>query len=659
MEMNNLELFNKLFPNSKYREVNPYYGGEDHSAYQRSKAPMNTKVLSFDEIKNTPNRIGWIIPSEYIAVDLDNKVEAAKLYNILTYYKIKCVWMIGKHGGHFIFKNPKQFGTGAKIATSIGLTIDTRSQEKGYIILPHNDPDRRWGNMISEIADLPFFVRPLKHLRLSCDFIDMTESCRNTELFKHFLNLKDYCDELSLDEKVESIKIINKLILKEPLDDSELSSTVLRDDLVNREPQTREESSSSPSKRNLKLEKIASTFCEDNRVISVHEDIYKYNGKYYERCIDAEVERNLHELYDKSLISSDRKEIINFIKLKTYTRPNDINTKWNEIVLKNGILNLSDLTLRDHTPTELNTIYIDVDWKKEPTYSPIIDSFFNQISGGDDHKKQLLYEIIGYCLLQKPIFSKMFILYGGGGTGKSTFLNLIQRLIYDEYITTLTLHDLEKDFMPAELFGKLVNLGDDIDAKILKDTGMLKSLISGENVTARKMYQSPFQFRNFSKLIFTCNRLPIINDRTSGIYRRICLIEVDNKIKTFDPFFIMKIEQSDLEYLLNKSVNALRVALKNNALSETDEMYKKLQTFMTEQSTVLQFLSDYSLGEDNLHLAPIQDIYDLYANYCDKNRYKPLNRLNFCTELCSSKNMEVVKTTKGGKDPCRRFRKTI
>jgi hypothetical protein len=50
--------------------------------------------------------------------------------------------MGSKHGGHFIFKNDKNYGQGTKLATAIGLTIDTRSQEKGYIILPYNDPDR-------------------------------------------------------------------------------------------------------------------------------------------------------------------------------------------------------------------------------------------------------------------------------------------------------------------------------------------------------------------------------------------------------------------------------------------------------------------------------------------------------------------------------------
>ena len=44
MEM--LNKFNSCFPDSKYREISPYYSGDDHAKYQNSKSPINTKILS-------------------------------------------------------------------------------------------------------------------------------------------------------------------------------------------------------------------------------------------------------------------------------------------------------------------------------------------------------------------------------------------------------------------------------------------------------------------------------------------------------------------------------------------------------------------------------------------------------------------------------------
>lgn len=652
MEM--LNKFNSCFPDSKYREISPYYSGDDHAKYQNSKSPINTKILTFDEIKSTSNRIGWIIPNNYIAIDLDDKVEAAKLYNILIFYKVNFVWMVSKHGGHFIFKNNGNYSQNVKLLTSIGLTIDIRSKEKGYIILPHNDPDRQWGTLSEKIDDLPFYLRPIKKLKMSCDLVDLAEGNRNTELLKHFLNLKDYADELSLEEKINSVKIINKFIFKEPLDEKELMNTVLRDEMINRPSLS--DNPFKPTKRSVMLESVASKFCTNNKCICVNDSLYIYNGKYYELKTDSDIHRIIHEEYDCSLIDSDRVEILKFIKLKCYTKPEQINKNWNEIVVKNGILNLSNCKLYNHTSENYNTIYIDYNWNESVEYSPVIDSYMNQISGNDEYKKTFFYEMIGYCLLQKPVFAKMFILYGAGGTGKSTFLNLIKKLIGTKYCSYLSLSDLEKDFMPSELFGKLVNLGDDIDAKVLTDTGMLKSLISGETVNVRKIYKEPFSFNNFAKLIFTCNKLPIINDRTSGMYRRMCIIEISRKIEKFDPFFIFKITDSDMEYLLYKSIQALLNALENNKLSEDETMIKELERFKIEQSSVLSFIEDTAMDTSNLNLAPTQTVYEIYRDYCERNGYKALNRLNFCNEVCDNLHLVVTNTTKNGEKQCRRFK---
>ena len=67
-------------------------------------------------------------------------------------------YMKGMKGGHFIFKNDRDVGNGAKYMTSLGITIDTRAKEKGYIILPHNDPVRQWGTITNEVDPIPFLL---------------------------------------------------------------------------------------------------------------------------------------------------------------------------------------------------------------------------------------------------------------------------------------------------------------------------------------------------------------------------------------------------------------------------------------------------------------------------------------------------------------------
>ena len=648
-----LALFNQQFPNSSYREVHPQSTTGSIKDYQDSKAPLNNNIVSFDAIKNTPNRIGWIVPKEYIVVDVDDRKDASIIYEILKSTETKFSYMTGKHGGHFIFRNQRGVGQGVKLLTGLSIRIDTRSMEKGYIILPYNDTDRKWGDISSDVSELPYFLVPLRdaHLSKTKDFVLMEEGSRNTELLKHFLNLKDYGNELTLDEKVNCIKLINRFVLSKPLTDKELSQTVLRDAMINKPSKLSEKK----NKGDI-LEEIASRILEDKNIICCTDVLYMYNGKYYEMMDEKELERMIHEEYGKGFEEKDRKEIIKFVKLKTWVNTSEVNKNWNEIVCKNGVLNISTMTLYPHTPLKYNTIYIDYDFKNPAVYSSIIDNFLNTISNRDELKKKLLIEMIGYCLIQRNVFSKFFICYGEGCTGKSTYLTMIKQLIGENNTTFLGLNDLEKEFMPAELFGKLVNIGDDINFKGLTDTSILKKLVSGEKVLARHIYGSPFSFNNFAKLIFTTNRLPTVSDRTSGFYRRLVIVDIDTKIENPDPFFLDKLTEADYEYLFYIAVVAIRDAIARNSLTTYAGSEKNLNKFKIDQSSTLSFLDYCSYDKAKLTGKSCRQIYEEYKVFCDDAGYKALNRRHFQEEVCDEYNLRIVNTTIPGESQQWRFR---
>ena len=76
--------------------------------------------------------------------------------------------------------------------------------------------------------------------------------------------------------------------------------------------------------------------------------------------------------------------------------------------------------------------------------------------------RALLCEAVGYCFYRRNELRKAFILTGEKQNGKSTYLSLITSLLGRENVTSLDLGELGQRFKPAELFGKLANVGDDI-----------------------------------------------------------------------------------------------------------------------------------------------------------------------------------------------------
>ncbi|MBN3585959.1 hypothetical protein JYB64_26560, partial [Algoriphagus aestuarii] len=88
----------------------------------------------------------------------------------------------------------------------------------------------------------------------------------------------------------------------------------------------------------------------------------------------------------------------------------------------------------------------------------------------------------------------------------------------DNY-SSLALEELGHRFKTAELFGKLANIGDDIDSEYIHSNAVFKKLVTGETVNVERKGRDPFEFNNYAKLIFSANEMPRINDRTDGLMR--------------------------------------------------------------------------------------------------------------------------------------------
>jgi putative DNA primase/helicase len=320
------------------------------------------------------------------------------------------------------------------------------------------------------------------------------------------------------------------------------------------------------------------------------------------------------------------------------------------------------MELQPHSEANKDTIYLDWNYNPKPQYSFLIDTFMNEVSGLDLGKKQLLYEMIGYSLLKKPVLSKAFVCYGDGCTGKSTFLKLIDILVQDRNTASLSLADLNKEFYAAGLYGKLVNNGDDIDFKGLASTSMFKKLVTGEKTVFNRKYKEPITFANFATLIFTTNKLPSFGDRTDGLYRRLILVEMNHKIEKPNPLFLQMITEADIEYLLMKATEAIHKALKNNAFTLTQSVQDSLDKFKLDQSTIRQFMLDGGLCADDLDGYPLRDLHKEYVEYCRECGFEFLDRKDFKDEVCYIYKVTVRQrkgTSKGDETQRWRFVKNV
>lgn len=119
---------------------------------------------------------------------------------------------------------------------------------------------------------------------------------------------------------------------------------------------------------------------------------------------------------------------------------------------------------------------------------------------------------------------KFIVLYGDAGTGKSTVLNIIQRL-FEGYYVTFDAKSLvgSSNVFATEVFkdNPLVAIQHDGDLSRIEDNSKLNSIVSHEEMTVNEKYKSEFTMRINAFLFMATNRPVKITDSKSGIIRRL------------------------------------------------------------------------------------------------------------------------------------------
>ena len=119
---------------------------------------------------------------------------------------------------------------------------------------------------------------------------------------------------------------------------------------------------------------------------------------------------------------------------------------------------------------------------------------------------------------------KFLVLYGPAGTGKSTVLNVIQRM-FDGYSTTFEAKALgmSSGAFATEVFknNPLVAIQHDGDLSRIEDNTRLNSIISHEEMTMNEKYKPSYTSRVNAFLFMGTNQPVKISDAKSGIIRRL------------------------------------------------------------------------------------------------------------------------------------------
>ncbi len=357
------------------------------------------------------------------------------------------------------------------------------------------------------------------------------------------------------------------------------------------------------------------------------------------RCID--VVRGIH---DEAVNTAEDKE--KFKSLKKFAVKSEAASKINAIPtiaqtmlsatldvfdqhpmlinFRNGTLDLKTNEFREHRRGDYITQATAVDYDAAAT-SDVWEKFVRQILPTDE-LHDYVQDAIGYSLTGSVREQCMFICFGTGSNGKSTFTDTIINAFgdYGKAVPSKLMASGASEQHPTlltELQWRRFASAQETKENGRLDESMIKQLSGGDIITAHKMRKDYYDFAPTHKLWLSTNHKPTIRGTDHGIWRRMRMIpftvSIPDELK--DRELANKLKQ-DYQAVLNWSViGAMRWAVRG--LISPSVVQQATDEYQAEQDTIGQWIED-CVVENKASRISKKVVYDSYCGWCDENGYK-------------------------------------
>jgi putative DNA primase/helicase len=330
------------------------------------------------------------------------------------------------------------------------------------------------------------------------------------------------------------------------------------------------------------------------------------------------------------------------------------------LAVRNGVIDFREGQLLPFSPDYRLASGAPVDYVPGAE-CPLFSQFLLDRMGGDTELVAYLWRLIGYTLTGFVNHDALFICYGSGHNGKTTFFMVIEALLGKALSMSMDISMLvggtdesgnSVDYKKATMEGKRLVLTAEANESKQLNEAMVKQLIGGESIAARRLYEMPYSFDPTHKIWLSTNHKPTISGTDRGIWRRIHLIPWVHAI----PESVQRERQevvdsycTELPGILNRALEGYGDFLKRGkkldppaAVIEATDEYRK------EEDALGNFLEE-TVTADLASSIRMQTLLEKYLEYCKLTKTRPVATLSKkLAEKLRAKGLPVEKYGQGG-----------
>lgn len=576
-------------------------------------------------------QIGWWVKPGYVIVDIDEGKEQA--LEIIKKLKLKTLICKTPKGLHLYFKSNQDFPQKVGMILPFGLKCDFRCANKGYVLLPFGEPDRKF-NKSKQIAPLPNLWTPLINRRES--LLGLREGDgRNSTLFAHLMAFKN---RGASDDEIKTVaEMINIHIFGEPMKTKELQGILdnvdkYEADKSQENPYVIFSDKGRPSQINSRA--ICDYFVNRGDMFVLGSESYMYRDGVYSEA-SSFVRNTIKEMivYDnlinQSKIMETYRLIVDDTRIQRNTR--ELNACKNFINFKNGCWDIDGQKLVPHDSKYLQTIQIP---HSVGEYIPFTQTrladFFRKTKLPKEDVKMLL-KYMAYCLTTDYGLKTFMVLVGQSNTGKSVLIRFFETLVGKHNTSALSMHELNMRFYPAQLYGRLLNSCADNKTLPLSSIENLKKITGGDQIMHEKKGQEPFFFVPFAKLLFSFNQLPLqLEEKSNAFYKRMRVLFMNKELFLNNEYVDDLCSEESIEEVIPYLLSLLPL----KAIPRTKMSDNCVESLRYDSDSIHAFTSTCCVDDDK-YTCGKDELFQAYINFCVSNGREAHKKQAFMRSLRS------------------------
>lgn len=248
-----------------------------------------------------------------------------------------------------------------------------------------------------------------------------------------------------------------------------------------------------------------------------------------------------------------------------------------------------------------------------------LDTIFCQDQTLIDYVQQ----IVGMAAVGRVYIEAMIIAYGEGRNGKSTFWNVISRVLgtYSGNMSADTLTvGCKRNVKPelAEAKGKRLIIAAELEEGMRLNTSVVKQMCSTDEIFAEKKYKDPFSFTPSHTLVLYTNHLPRVGANDPGTWRRLIVIPFNAKIegsgdiKNYADYLVSEAAPSVMAWIIEGAKKAIS---RNFHIPAPACVEDAIKSYREENDWLGHFL-DECCEVDKAYREKSGELYQEYRSYC-------------------------------------------